>query len=155
MSITTTPAIRGRKPLSATVARGLAAFIAAAWRSRTVPQDGEHPLWCSRPAAGCTGSHERGYDHGTGYENGSIWFLSASLPIEADEDEAPRIVGSLVQREADRFHRDKGERLDTGSLVARLELSVEDARLFAYDLLKTAHALEAGVPRKRQDQQAS
>jgi hypothetical protein len=72
------------------------------------------------------------------------------LAIGADEDESPRIVGALAQRKSDWCDTGEaaGERPSTGVLIARLEISEEDARLFAYDLLEVAHGIEAGIPSK-------
>jgi hypothetical protein len=134
---TTTAHGVARASLASKAVRALGWVVAAAWRSRFVPQDGEHPAWCCRPAEGCQGVHERGYETGSGYLNGSTWHLSAMLPIGADEEVvSPRIVGALFQREADWGLAD-AERTSAGSLLASLELSVDDARTFALDLLRT------------------
>lgn len=145
MSATTAHQV-DRETLASKAVRALGWVVAAAWRSRWVPQEGEHPGWCDRPAEGCRGTHDRWWVTGRGYDNGSTWHIGAMLAIGADEDEAPRIVGALAQRESDWCYGGTGERASTGALIARLELSVEDARLFAYDMLRTVDAIEAGVP---------
>ncbi|RZU16415.1 hypothetical protein EV645_3980 [Kribbella rubisoli] len=144
-----TTAARGvvRASLSSSVSRALGWIVAAAWRSRFVPQDGAHPAWCSRPAEGCRGTHAKAWlDNPARDVSESSWYLSAVLPIGADESAEPRIVGALMQRSVGWFASPKD---GSTSVSTALELDLEEARVLALDLLRVVREVEAGVALRR------
>lgn len=149
MSATTTHAPSSAR-LSSTFSRAFGWVVAAAWRSRFVPQDGEHPAWCSRPAEGCSGAHAKPWLDGRGYseEMWSTWYLSATLPVGADDATEPRITGALMQRQVGWFAVKPD---DSTSVATALELTLQDARQFALDLLQAVYEVEAGIPAHQKD----